>query len=490
MPFASLLSAIVVVCGLMATVAIVVIGLSQLEVQSDQRSALRCQLLSETLAERLSVAAPDTFERIIERTASRSSAELLLANAGGEVIVDGTVHPPPQPGIVQLLRVGSGETETRLGRARFFTTRLRAPRDDLYVISFVSAPRTPLATDSLVRSVGAYSFLLLMLAALVALALSRDVRADVTYLTQRIRQMAKEEVGPAGEPVPLRTLDEVGAMTHSFNELVQRFTAAERSYRDDLSLAVSIERDKSAFLAALSHELKTPLNVILGFADVLLAEVEGPLNDDARESLSTLRDSGTHLKALIKDILDLSALESGELTLTRGLTNVYVIASNVLSEHKMTASAKQLELRLEGESAIAWSDPIRVRQIIGNLVSNAVKFTQKGFVEVRVGRDGDDAMITVEDTGPGIARGDQGAIFEDFSQVGDLKARGAGTGLGLAITRRLVRMHGGRVSLESQIGKGAKFTIWLPSGPFGQADRKSRPSSISERYDSAREPSR
>src|SRR5690606_4503478 len=115
-------------------------------------------------------------------------------------------------------------------------------------------------------------------------------------------------------------------------------------------------------------------------------------------------------------------------------------------------------------SAIAWSDPIRVRQIIGNLVSNAVKFTQRGYVEVRVGRDGEEAMITVEDTGPGIARGDQGAIFEDFSQVGDLKARGAGTGLGLAITRRLVRMHGGRVSLESQIGKGAKFTIWLPSG--------------------------
>src|SRR5690606_26042723 len=130
--------------------------------------------------------------------------------------VDGTVHPPPQPGIVQLLRVGSGETETRLGRARFSTTRLHSPRESLFVISFVSAPRTPLATDSLIRSVGAYSFLLLMLAALVALALSRDVRADVTYLTQRIRQMAKEEVGPAGAPVPLRTLDEVGAMTHSF----------------------------------------------------------------------------------------------------------------------------------------------------------------------------------------------------------------------------------------------------------------------------------
>jgi signal transduction histidine kinase len=267
-------------------------------------------------------------------------------------------------------------------------------------------------------------------------------------------------------------------MTQAFNELVQRFTEAESSYREDLRLALSIERDKSAFLAALSHELKTPLNVILGFTDVLLTEVEGPLTDDQRECLETVRGSGQHLKALIKDILDLSALESGEMTLARDMTNVFVIASTVVAEHKVSAREKNIELKLDGETAIAWADPLRVRQIVSNLVSNAVKFTQKGHVGVIVQRRDKEAAIIVSDTGPGIAARDQRAIFEDFSQVGDVKARGAGTGLGLAITRRLVRMHGGKISLSSELGKGATFTVVLPSVQRGSSVSKARISNL------------
>jgi signal transduction histidine kinase len=263
-------------------------------------------------------------------------------------------------------------------------------------------------------------------------------------------------------------------MTHAFNELVQRFTEAESSYRADLQLALSIERDKSAFLAALSHELKTPLNVILGFADVLLTEVEGPLSEEARECLTTMRGSGLHLKALIKDILDLSALESGELTLAREMTDVYAIASNVVAEHKVTALEKNLELRLTGEMALAWADPLRVRQIVGNLVSNALKFTQRGNVEIKIEPRGTDTAIVVTDTGPGIAMRDQQSVFDDFSQVGDIKARGAGTGLGLAITRRLVRMHGGKISLTSELGKGASFTVLLPNVQRGRSRSKGR----------------
>lgn len=463
MPFASLVPTIVIVFGLLAAVAIAAIGVNQLELRSDRNAALRSRLLSETLAERLSAAPTESHARIVERAALRSGAEVVVVHESGKLLLDGSSSPPTEPGIAQLLVVREGETATSMGRARFTASRLRSPHQDKSVVSFVSAPKTPVSTDSLIRSLAAYSAILLGIAALVAFALARDVHADVVYLSQRIREMARSDAAPTGRAVPVRTIDDVGAMTLAFNELVQRFSEAQRSYREDLSMAVSIEHDKSEFLAALSHELKTPLNVVLGFTDVLLAEVEGPLTDEARECLTTIRNSGAHLKALIKDILDLSALESGEMTLARGMTNVLAIAENVVAEHRMTAREKQLELRLDGEAAIAWADPLRVRQVIGNLVGNAVKFTQRGRVAVTVERRPEGATITVSDTGPGIASGDQGAVFEDFSQVGDLKARVAGTGLGLAITRRLVRMHGGTISLKSELGKGATFTIVLPS---------------------------
>lgn len=475
MPFSSLVPAIVVIFGLIAALAIAAIGLNQLEQQNDRGAALRSRVLSTTLSERLSAAPRERHDAIVEQAAIRSGAEFLVVHESGRLLVDGSVGAPTAPGISQLLVVREGETETTLGRARFSTSRLQAPFEDLTVICFVPSPSEPVARASLLRSLGAYSAILLGLAGLVAFALARDVQGDVAYLTRRIVDMARGDAAPTGKAVPVRTIDDVGAMTHAFNELVQRFTRAQKGYREDMSLAVSLEQDKSAFLAALSHELKTPLNVILGFTDVLLAEVEGPLTDEARECLSTVRDSGTHLKALIKDILDLSALESGEMTLARSMTNVFVVANNVVNEHQLAAKEKNIALEITGDAAVAYADPLRVRQVVSNLVSNAVKFTQEGRVEVHVEPRSEGAALVVSDTGPGIALGDQTAVFEDFSQVGDLKARGAGTGLGLAITRRLVRMHGGSITLQSELGKGATFTIILPSLRSDPPTRPSNP---------------
>jgi signal transduction histidine kinase len=218
-------------------------------------------------------------------------------------------------------------------------------------------------------------------------------------------------------------------------------------------------------LAALSHELRTPLNAILGFTDVLLSEVDGPLSADARENLQIVRSSGEHLRALIDDILDLSALESGELRLSTQSVDVFPIASEVVREARVTAEAKGLEIRVVGKPAMAWADARRVRQIIGNIVGNAIKFTVHGGVTVRVDpRDGGVA-VTVSDTGPGIAPQDHEAIFREYFQSGDVRKQRVGTGLGLAITRRLVQMHRGFIDLRSQLGKGSTFTIVLPSRP-------------------------
>jgi signal transduction histidine kinase len=479
-PFLVLAPSLVVVVGVLSAILMASLGTRELRRQSDEAAALRARLLALTMSERLRATPEEDRSALVERAARRSGAELLLVEQTGNVLVDGTQGVQQNSQILGLLVSGEGETVTKLGRSRYFAAPVAAA-EPLSVLSFVAAPEVPFASGSLVVSVALLATLLVGAAALVALSLARDVYADVTFVERRIAEMAQEGADPAGKPVPVRSVDQVGLLAASFNVLVDRFAAAEEAYRQDLTGAQDYDRERSAFLAALSHELRTPLNAILGFADVLLAEVDGPLSEDARESLSVIRSSGEHLRALIDDILDLSALESGELRLSSREIDVYPIAQEVVREAGVAASAKGLKLDLAGKPALAFADPRRVRQIIGNVVGNAIKFTSQGSVQVRVEpRDGG-VSISIADTGPGIAPKDHEAIFREFFQTGDVRRQRIGTGLGLAITRRLVQMHRGFVDLKSQLGRGSLFTIVLPSQPPPEPEPSEPPPSTKSR---------
>ena len=464
-PFLVIAPAVVLIVGLLAGLALAASGMERLRTQSDDAAALRSRLLALTLAERLARTSEEDRGVVLERAARRSGAELLLVSAAGEVLIDATQGAPIKSRILELLVAGDGETTTELGRSRFFSAAFPGKGEYMNVLAFVAAPTAPFATRSLLVWVATLTALLVGAAALVAFALARDVHADVTFVRNRIVEMAREGAEPTLIPIPVRSVDLVGLLTSAFNVLVDRFTAAEHAYRQDLSGALAYDRDRSDFLAALSHELRTPLNAILGFTDVLLSEVDGPLSADAQENLSVVRNSGQHLRALIDDILDLSALESGELRLNCKVIDVLSIGQEVVREARIAAEAKQLEVTVVGNRAMAFADARRVRQIIGNIVGNAVKFTSKGGVTLRIEpRDGG-VTIAVSDTGPGIAREDHEAIFQEYWQAGDVKRQRVGTGLGLAITRRLVQMHRGFIDLRSQLGKGSTFTIVLPSQP-------------------------
>jgi len=474
LPFLVLAPALVVVVGVLAAAGIVVLGMRELRLQSDDAAALRAELLCSTLAARLSSASPESRAALIERAATRSGAEFLLVDAAGKVLFDATQGASVARDVSEAMRLGEGKTETELGRTRFQAVTLPAPARGLTLIAYVAAPEVPFATSSLVGSVATLTLLLMGAAALVAFMLARDVHSDVAYVRQRIAAMAQQDHDPAGKALPVRSVDQVGLLATSFNVLVGRFAAAERAYGQDLTGALAYDRDRSAFLAALSHELRTPLNAILGFTEVLLSEVDGPLSPDSRENLTVVRSSGEHLRALIGDILDLSALESGELRLHPELCDIYPIAAEVVREARVTAARKPLDVQLSGGPATAYADARRVRQIIGNVVGNAVKFTERGTVTVRIEpRDGG-VNIIVSDTGPGIAPEDREAIFQEYWQSKDERRRRVGTGLGLAITRRLVQMHRGFIDLRSELGKGATFTVVLPSSkPPAQTGRAS-----------------
>jgi signal transduction histidine kinase len=465
LPLIALAPAVVVIVGVAAAVAIAAFGTAYLREQSTRSAELRCHVLAQTLAARLSATPEEDRAALMERAAQRSGAELLLVEQNGAVQSDFTSSAPPAPRIVELLVAGEGETRTRLGKVRFFASALSAPNEHLSLVAMVSAPETPFATGSLMASVATLTALLVGAAALVAFTLTRDLDSDVRFVRERIVEMAHESVEPGGRHIPVRSVDQVGLLTSAFNLLVDRFTAAERAYRQDLAGAQAYDRDRTAFLAALSHELRTPLNAILGFTDVLLSEVDGPLSEDARENLTVVRGSGEHLRALIADILDLSALESGEMRLECRVIDVLPIATEVVREAEVTAQAKGINIEVSGKPATAYVDARRLRQIVGNLVGNAVKFTEKGQVVVRVDpRDGGVA-VSISDTGPGIAPEEREAIFQEYWQSLDAERRRTGSGLGLAITRRLVQMHRGFIDLSSQLGKGSTFTVVLPARP-------------------------
>jgi signal transduction histidine kinase len=187
------------------------------------------------------------------------------------------------------------------------------------------------------------------------------------------------------------------------------------------------------------------------------------LSDDAKEALSMIRTSGEHLKSLIDDILDLSAMETGQLRLSRSLVDVVSIAEEVVREARGTIKDRPIALSVVGRRGnVAWADPRRLRQALTNIVSNALKATARGEVRVSIGRDKDMITIAVSDSGRGIEPEVLQTIFEPYKQAGDAKARRGGAGLGLAITRRLILLHGGTIRAKSELGRGSTFTMTVP----------------------------
>jgi signal transduction histidine kinase len=470
-PFLVLAPALVVVVGVLGAFGIGTLGLRELRQQGELSAVRNGDLLAKMLAARLGATPADERLPLLERAALRSGAELLLVSDEGAVLADATRGVGGRQVILRLLAVGEGETTTGLGRTRFHAQRLPRPWQRLWLLTFVGAPDAPFATSSLIRSVAALTALLIGAAALVAFALARDVHVDVRSVRTRIALMARAKNEPAGQCIPVGSVDQVGLLASAFNVLVDRFAAAELAYRQDLSGALAYDRERSDFLAALSHELRTPLNAILGFTDVLLSEVDGPLGAEAREGLTVVRSSGEHLRALIDDILDLSALESGELRLSQSTVDVFAVVQDVVREARVGAEAKGLGLRLDGQSAFAWADQRRLRQIVGNVIGNAVKYTEQGGVAVRVTEAPNEVSVWVIDSGPGIAPEEHSSIFEEYWQSSAARTRRAGTGLGLAITRRLVEMHRGRIELRSELGRGSTFRIVIPGEPPPETQR-------------------
>nr|NIS59257.1 histidine kinase [Pseudomonadota bacterium] len=224
-------------------------------------------------------------------------------------------------------------------------------------------------------------------------------------------------------------------------------------------------KHKSEFLANMSHELRTPLNAILGYTELILDNIYGDVPEKIQEVLERLQENGRHLLGLINEVLDLSKIEAGRLTLSLNDYSMREVVQTVFTAAEPLAAEKNLALKvtLPPDLERGKGDEQRIAQVLLNLVGNAIKFTEEGEVKVEVTASNGMFLVSVSDTGPGLSEADQEKIFEEFHQADSSSTREkGGTGLGLSIAKRIIEMHGGRIWVESSLGKGSTFWFTLP----------------------------
>jgi signal transduction histidine kinase len=298
----------------------------------------------------------------------------------------------------------------------------------------------------------------IVLALLLGFVLSWSLIGPIRRIDSRLAAIAS---GSFSGHVDVPNRDELGALATNVNRM-----------SDELSrLYLELEAaslHKSEFLANMSHELRTPLNAIIGFSQVLQERLFGELNEKQEEYVDDILSSGNHLLSLINDVLDLSKVEAGQIELDVAPFSLREALERgvVMVRERATKDGVHLALAQGRKVDIVMGDERRVRQVIFNLLSNAVKFTPAGgVVDVRATRVNGQVRVSVADSGPGIAAEDHGRIFEAFQQTEAGVEQREGTGLGLALSRRLVELHGGRIWVESELGKGSTFVFTLPAGP-------------------------
>ena len=238
---------------------------------------------------------------------------------------------------------------------------------------------------------------------------------------------------------------------------------------------------QTEYFARMSHEIRAPLNSILGFSELLIEPSTGALSEKQKDFLIRIGNSGKHLRDLINDVLDLSKLESKKMQLVTREVDLVKLIHTVIDVFYEEAVCKKILLGFteKPDSLKIVADELKVRQILYNLLSNALKFTPSGFIHVTLKKGPLGALITVEDSGSGIALEDQKSIFRPYEQAGRATAKNIkGTGLGLSISKQFVEMHGGTLGVESDIGKGSRFIVSLPFKPISQ---KSEETLLAER---------
>jgi signal transduction histidine kinase len=361
----------------------------------------------------------------------------------------------------KIVKTKGAQTSSRRQNAEHLAT-------DLSTIASELANETRAKTDAVIaQNASAYTssrdlFIgvaagAIALALLLGVVLSWSLIGPIQRIDARLAGIAS---GDFSQHVDVDNRDELGALGANVNRMNDEL---QRLYRE----LEAASRHKSEFLANMSHELRTPLNAILGFSQVLREEMFGEVNAKQKEYLDDIHSSGNHLLSLINDVLDLSKVEAGQIELEVAPFSLRDALERgvVIVRERASRDGVRLALATQEELDVVEGDERRIRQVIFNLLSNAVKFTPAGgSVDVSAAKVNGEVRVAVADTGPGLAPDDHERIFGEFQQTETGIEQREGTGLGLALSKRFVELHGGRIWVDSELGKGSTFVFTLPAG--------------------------
>jgi signal transduction histidine kinase len=327
------------------------------------------------------------------------------------------------------------------------------------------------------RAINSAALAFALFATMIVLALILLRRQIVQPIKQLAAAAGIVAQGDLSQVTPITNADEIGDLQHSFNQMLdslreQRAAAEQRTAAEQArATADQTNRAKSAFLANMSHELRTPLSAIIGYSELLLNTATEPGQRELLPDIQKIQQSGRHLLALIDDVLDLSKIEAGRIQLEFQSVDIRTLIDEVVAtvEPLLVKNDNRLDLRCPADIGAMRADPTKLRQVLLNLLGNAAKFTNRGTVTLHVGRvagaAGDQLRFQVADTGIGISIHQLSQLFQPFTQASKDTARlYGGSGLGLTLSRHLARMMGGDISVESELGRGAVFSMLLPAG--------------------------
>ncbi len=314
------------------------------------------------------------------------------------------------------------------------------------------------------------SLLFVVLGSVLAFFIARTITDPISRLTIATKDIG---AGKLDHKVNVKSNDEIGYLADNFNQMAKQLKdnlEALAESHDRLSLAnaelMELGRLKSNFIANVSHELKTPLTAISGYADYLIMEKLGPLTDTQRKGIEVMRRNIKRLTRQIKDLLDFITIESGHFIIDVKPFNIRALFEETMTNHQAEADKKKLRIKLDAPDALnVMGDRERIMQVVDNLVMNAIKFTPRGFITLSAEIDNENMVkIVVVDTGVGIPTESVPKIFERFHQLDGSSARKfSGVGLGLAIVKSILDAHQSAIQVTSTPGKGSRFSFCLPS---------------------------
>ena len=373
--------------------------------------------------------------------------------------------------VVNLVRQGNvaAARDLQLARAGPLANRLERLTNQLVnraeadMVASVGASQEAFVTSRWV--VIGFAIGAIGLALVLGYAISWSIIGAVKQMDARLREIAG---GAFSQRVDIPNRDELGMLAENLNHM-----SGELGHLYQQLAAAS--RHKSQFLANMSHELRTPLNAILGYTELTLDSIYGEVTEKVREVLERVQLNGRHLLGLINDVLDLSKIEAGQLSLSLAEYSMREVVDRAVNAVESLAAEKGLgvKVRMEPALPIGRGDHQRLTQVLLNLLGNAIKFTERGEIRVEAAVADGSFVVAVSDTGPGIAPGDQERIFEEFQQVDSSSTRKkGGSGLGLSIARRLVTMHGGSIQVHAAPGEGATFRVLVPVRVERQEDAR------------------